>query len=86
MHRTTLWRFSKKTGIAIEDLNEFLVAYLMDRDNLKHVYKDLEKFHNLTTEHKRAGMIDKQLSKLLRKIIETNTSFQEILNWLETKE
>lgn len=81
MHRTTFYRFSKKTGIPQDELDELLVKFIVEKENLGLIYQSLKRFHILTNAHKRAGMTDKKLLKVLG-LIESKDAPNDVLEWI----
>ncbi len=82
-----LYRFSKKTGIPISELNVHLVKFLNGRkggakENLKDIYTQLQRFHVLSDAHKRAGMTYQKLIRVLG-VLERGEEPEEVFNWLK---
>ena len=80
MHFTTLYRFAKKFKFQKDTLDEPLVKYVLDRDNLGDIYKALQKYHTLINTRKKAGMSHE---KLLRVLNNLETAPNEVLDWVE---
>ena len=85
MHKTTLWRFSKLTGIPVDDLDPKLVEmFAGDTKDFKIAYLQQQKFNVLKKAAIKSNVSFQEMLDLLEAIEGSGKPIDDVLHWLHT--